>query len=445
MSSQINRLLLSTCLPVMVLSLSIAPTVARAGFNWTPPEDSQEVVMPDMPAPVVKGDALPPIDDRSMQGADMPVFDTPAPTTQTSPKIKTKIFSTPKQQPGQTPSAESSDSFTPLPDEAIPQPVEVIENTPVRPEEKVPAAADKAPVEQSAPPPTGEKENGELSINPFPLQENGKTADGTNEPTVVLPSDPEETLKKITPVAAHKSVETKEKTTEAIQWNENEVFPVVEGFGKDMPLVMVLGQIVPAKYAYSFGKGVNPGALVSWEGGKPWNEVLQSVLDPLGIGMSVENQTTLSLFIMNAQRSEEIRTQDISTSPAAKESMGEEKTENAVVVNEDSAVAPAPGQDSSEKNPASAKKSVVDSGVATPLPDEDITPVTPEPQKTEAAVTNETDKTTALQAEQMEKIKTRSVSPAPAAPKPIGQQKVLHTDTERYNAFMPVEAEQKKK
>lgn len=435
MSSQINRLLLSTCLPVMALSLSIAPTVARAGFNWTPPEDSQEVVMPDMPAPVVKGDALPPVDDRSMQGADMPVFDAPGSTTGTSPKIKTKVFSTPKQPTAQTDSpAKPSDSFTPLPDEAMPQPVEVIDNAPVQPQEKT-SAAGEPPAGQPAPTSPGIKENGELSINPFPLQEKQETADSTSEPPVVLPSNPEETLKKITPVAAHKAVEKNEKTTETIQWNENEVFPVVEGFGKDMPLVMVLGQIVPAKYAYSFGKGVNPGALVSWDGGKPWNEVLQSVLDPLGIGMSVENQKTLSLFMVNAPRPEESPAlQPVSAPPSAEKPKDEKKAE----MNEESVVIPAPVQSQAEE------KSAVDSGVAIPLPDEEIVPVTPEPQKTENAVTSEADKTTALQAEQMEKIKTRSLSPTTATPEPIGK-KVLHTDTERYNAFMPVEAEQKKK
>lgn len=52
------------------------------------------------------------------------------------------------------------------------------------------------------------------------------------------------------------------------------------GFGSDIPLALALGQIVPAEFAYSFASNVNPGVKVSWNGGKPWNEVLNEALQP---------------------------------------------------------------------------------------------------------------------------------------------------------------------
>ncbi len=57
-------------------------------------------------------------------------------------------------------------------------------------------------------------------------------------------------------------------------------FTNVVGFGADIPLALALGQIVPAEFAYSFASNVNPGLKISWDGGKPWNEVLNDALAP---------------------------------------------------------------------------------------------------------------------------------------------------------------------
>lgn len=64
---------------------------------------------------------------------------------------------------------------------------------------------------------------------------------------------------------------------------------VVNGFGSGMPLVMALQQIVPAGYQFAFSTGVNPGAPVSWEGGKSWKEVLADALKPQGFGFHVQD------------------------------------------------------------------------------------------------------------------------------------------------------------
>ncbi|MDP2205436.1 MAG: TcpQ domain-containing protein [Alphaproteobacteria bacterium] len=59
---------------------------------------------------------------------------------------------------------------------------------------------------------------------------------------------------------------------------------VVAGFGRDLPLVIALQQVAPAGHQFSFASGVNPGAMVSWEGGKPWQAVLNDMLAPQGLG-----------------------------------------------------------------------------------------------------------------------------------------------------------------
>lgn len=64
-------------------------------------------------------------------------------------------------------------------------------------------------------------------------------------------------------------------------------YPEIVGFGTDMPLALALRQIVPAQYAFSFDSAVDPGARIDWNGGKPWNVVLQDALAPHGLGAQI--------------------------------------------------------------------------------------------------------------------------------------------------------------
>jgi hypothetical protein len=67
--------------------------------------------------------------------------------------------------------------------------------------------------------------------------------------------------------------------------------PVLEGFGSDMPLALALQQIVPADYATSFESGINVGQIVSWDGGKPWDQVVNEMLAPLQLQAVIVNKT----------------------------------------------------------------------------------------------------------------------------------------------------------
>ncbi len=51
----------------------------------------------------------------------------------------------------------------------------------------------------------------------------------------------------------------------------------VQGFGRDVPLVLALQQIAPPQYRYSFDHGVDPGMRISWAGGKLWKEVVADI------------------------------------------------------------------------------------------------------------------------------------------------------------------------
>ncbi len=66
---------------------------------------------------------------------------------------------------------------------------------------------------------------------------------------------------------------------------------VVTGFGRDMPLVLAMRQIVPADYAYSFDNGVNAGLRIDWDGGRPWQDTLDGTLSHYGLKASVVDRT----------------------------------------------------------------------------------------------------------------------------------------------------------
>ena len=66
-------------------------------------------------------------------------------------------------------------------------------------------------------------------------------------------------------------------------------FSEAVGFGRDLPLALALSQVVPPEYSYSFARNVNVGTTVSWQGGKPWNEVLDDMLAQNGMKAEIED------------------------------------------------------------------------------------------------------------------------------------------------------------
>lgn len=66
-----------------------------------------------------------------------------------------------------------------------------------------------------------------------------------------------------------------------------------QGFGESLPLAMALSQVVPPDYLYSFAEGVDPGIRVSWEGGRPWNDVISDMMRPHGYEPHIVDKTVI--------------------------------------------------------------------------------------------------------------------------------------------------------
>lgn len=65
------------------------------------------------------------------------------------------------------------------------------------------------------------------------------------------------------------------------------------GFGRDLPLALALSQIIPSEFSHSYVDGVDAGTSVSWEGGRPWNQVLEDMLRSKGLTASIQNNRVI--------------------------------------------------------------------------------------------------------------------------------------------------------
>lgn len=65
---------------------------------------------------------------------------------------------------------------------------------------------------------------------------------------------------------------------------------LVEGFGKDLPLDLVVAQVVPPRFQVVFEFDVDRTATTSWTGGRPWRDVLTEALAPLGLSFVEDGQ-----------------------------------------------------------------------------------------------------------------------------------------------------------
>lgn len=158
-----------------------------------------------------------------------------------------------------------------------PMPVEPVEAQPLSPEPPMMAMPSPPPVDVPSRP-TGPAP---LVINPYPQQAAPAQADdqsllqemlretGSLKPMPNLPKDVQQKFDQSHPTPP--------------SYVHKRSYPEVQGFGRDLPLVIALSQIVPPDYTYSFSNQDDAGAFVSWQGGRPWDQVLADMLRPLDL------------------------------------------------------------------------------------------------------------------------------------------------------------------
>ncbi len=69
--------------------------------------------------------------------------------------------------------------------------------------------------------------------------------------------------------------------------------PLAIGFGYDVPLDFAVQQVVPRFMTVDYDDTVDRQLPVTWQGGRPWPQVLQSVLRPVGLHMHIVGRKLL--------------------------------------------------------------------------------------------------------------------------------------------------------
>ena len=70
-------------------------------------------------------------------------------------------------------------------------------------------------------------------------------------------------------------------------------FKLARGFGNAVPLSFAVRQIVPPAVKVRYGPGIDPDAVVSWKGDRPWNQVLAIAVQPLRLRIVTGSDTVL--------------------------------------------------------------------------------------------------------------------------------------------------------
>jgi len=225
MCSKYNRFLLSTCIQILAFGAFTA-IPAHAEFRWTPPDETGYVE-----------DA----------GPDVIMMDDNASNDAVSGSTLPEYYDTPRTESNQAIEVDP------------PIEIKILEEDTDQSETKS--------VEVKTITLSNEPTSSSLVLNPYPLEKDTIPPADNQNTDIQVPIPPA----------------TSKENTADIKWSNDIAYDVIEGFGIEMPIALALRQIVPPEYAYSFSKDVNPGARMSWEGGKPWNEVLGDALTPIGI------------------------------------------------------------------------------------------------------------------------------------------------------------------
>lgn len=259
---------------------------SHAGFEWIPaspppapkiekvhpsPSTSTEAApMDEAFLPIPGGEATPaPLAEDDMSAAPEPMAapakhnamanntDAPMPIT-SRPHMKTLHMGSDTNEAMQAEAAMQHKPMATPETMATPMPMDLNQPEPMPLEQPPQKAIMPADTPEEVKAAVANNSGGGLKVDPYPVA-NPSAPIGT--PTVREPF-------------AQTPVETKD----------------VVGFGTDIPLALALQQVAPAGYAFSFGESINPGAKVSWSGGDNWVNVMQGMIEPLGLQASIRGR-----------------------------------------------------------------------------------------------------------------------------------------------------------
>jgi len=354
---RLTSILRTLSLPLFTLMAFQSIPHAQAGFQWVPSEDNPPATIQNAPAyiPPVTNEPIPAPSDVLVplavnpQGDHLPLVANPFPDTLSNnsyvqdlqnltpaaPAPLEPLSPVPLQPaplavqpdlPIFAPEPFATDVLTP------PAPILNTKKIGTRKSEDIQIQSDQfvRPV-QDIQAPSADRSYADArreartiqNVSPAPVESLQQVRENAWESRRVVPDTPPPAAI-LNPVPAPfepvDSSPTPRITKTDVQHNQ---YSVVDGFGSDLPLALALSQVVPPEYSYSFGPGVNAGARVSWNGGKPWSQVLDSMVSGAQLKATISGQTVFlqqnNIFdrssLVRETATEAVKT-DISDAPA---------------------------------------------------------------------------------------------------------------------------------
>lgn len=318
-----------------VLITILSTTTTYAGFEWVPqkkqavidePEmapirpvrqSTPQAIMPLEPLPEDSMVVLPlPASDNTMP--PMPIVQAPAPRSIPVPITRTpaprKIIVPPPQQPMSI-QAPARIAVMPKeePNSGVIMKQDTIDDLPPLPEPIFVAEPEQRQLSRRelVIPPSIDRTNMKIVV---PDDAPQSAVDKVRQNSVYISNQPsaEDLVRtQSTPMPRVDAPVSAEEFIPPVQ--DNSIFSDAVGFAKDVPLALALRQVVPPEYAFSFERGVNPGYRVSWNGGKPWNEVVADMVTPLGYAVRISQKKV----IIGAEKSASAASSTSSYAPPA--------------------------------------------------------------------------------------------------------------------------------
>ena len=245
---------------LMVLTVSIMPIAvhnqAQAGFEWLPPSHMTATPAPVQQVPVIENTAMTPAPVEPAYKASASHGITPLPTPNvTMEKLETTMLPADPQNEGL-----------------------MIDPYPLKAKKLVSMTVQGSTVEQALVEETD-------ALNPLPLGGGMNTGIQAPGARLAMNNTDVDSLG-LTPMDIMMGAPMQPVQAQPLPGS----FPNAIGFAKDVPLALALSQIIPDDFSHSYMKGVDAGKIVSWDGGKPWNEVLQEMLEPQGLAFQIQDK-----------------------------------------------------------------------------------------------------------------------------------------------------------
>ena len=280
-------------------------TAAMAPAPLAPSAEAQTLVSPPGVAPVVEAPAPAPIAPVQVAAAQA------APVLLKNETVSGSPMVSPGDQPISAPVAAPAPAV-----ESAPAAMSTFTATPAQPEVTLGAArSDSAVVQQPTTPgmPTAENLINSMPsmTSPTPSVASVEAAPATLTPvTAPTPAPaPAAGLATAEPLVSPPGVAAPAPTASAnavsLVTGENvatqaaapvpaaSTAKMVDGFGKQVPLVIAMRQILPSDYGFAHRDGVDLGQLIDWQGGRPWPQVLSEALAPVGVKVTISGDTVL--------------------------------------------------------------------------------------------------------------------------------------------------------